>query len=318
MLSARTIKKDHFPNKCPICDSSESQVFCEVKNDGIIYFVRKCHNCLHYYSYGDLNIENSELYNDEVYKIVDNRGSIYSKIIDYESERVLKNIGRFYPKGSRLLDFGSGKGNFLFMAKKLGYEVTGIETATERAEFAEKKFNLKIIRSQYTGGKVADEAFDIITLFHVLEHLPNPKELLSNLIGHNLKENGMIIMEVPNLSSLQSQIAGNNWMHLDIPRHLSHFTKERLIRFVAELNLKVIKIEYFSLHLGVLGMCQSILSLFGYKNKILKDLKHYNFILILSVIIVLPFALIMEVISSIFNRGGIICVYCEKIPRILI
>ena len=62
-------------------------------------------------------------------------------------------------------------------------------------------------------------------------------------------------------------------MHLDIPRHMSHFTNKRLKKFTNELNLRIIREEYFSFHLGVLGMCQSILTLFGYNRKIIRHLK---------------------------------------------
>jgi 2-polyprenyl-3-methyl-5-hydroxy-6-metoxy-1,4-benzoquinol methylase len=305
---------EYINHQCPICNSSISQLYYEVKNENDTYWVRKCLTCAHYYSAGDLDINTDELYNDDVYQVIDNRGSLFSKIIEFEVSHILKNISRLHPKGLRLLDFGSGKGNFLFVAKKLGYQVMGIETAIKRAEFAEEKFGLEIIKSLYTGGKIVDEGFDIITFFHVLEHLPNPKEHLSSLIKHNLKEGGMIIIEVPNLSSLQSRIAKNNWMHLDIPRHLSHFTKERMIRFADESDLRIIKIEYFSLHLGVIGMCQSILSLFGYKKKIIRDLKHYNVMLILTLIGILPFAFTLEIISSIFNRGGVIRLCCQYSP----
>jgi SAM-dependent methyltransferase len=232
--------------------------------------------------------------------------------MDYEYGEVLKTISKWYSKASRVLDFGSGKGNFLFLAKKFGFDVLGIETAMERAEFAKQKFQLNISEEMYSEGKIGEGSFDVITLFHVLEHLPNPKEILSNLVKGNLAEKGLLILEVPNFSSLQSSIAKNRWMHLDIPRHLSHFTDKKLIQLTRELNFKVIKTEYFSVHLGVLGMCHTILSVFGYKGKIIKDLKHYNLKLVFGLLLILPLAFVLELVSSVFNRGGIVRLYCQK------
>ena len=300
--------------QCPICNNGEFERYYEVNNENGTYQVRKCLVCAHHYSAGYVNVTTDDLYNDDVYQVVDNRGSLFSKIIETEGRQVLKTISRLHPQGLRLLDFGSGKGNFLSVAKKVGYQVMGIETAIKRAEFAERMFGLKIKKSLYTGGKIEDERFDIITILHVLEHLPKPKEFLLNLLKDNLKEEGLVVVEVPNLSSLQSKIAKSNWMHLDIPRHQSHFTKERIIRFANEVDLQVIKIEYFSLHLGILGMCQSILSLFGYKEKIIRDLKHYNVLLMFLLIVVFPLAFILEIISSIFARGGVIRLYCKYSP----
>ena len=302
---------DYMNPQCPICNSGEFQPYYEVENENGTYQVRKCLNCAHYYSAGYVEATTDELYSDDVYRVVDNRGSLFAKIIENEAREILTTIRRLHPKGIRLLDFGSGKGNFLSVAKKFGYQVLGIETAAKRAEFAEKKFGLKVNKSLYTGGKIEEERFDIITILHVLEHLPNPKELLVNLFKDNLKEDGLVVIEVPNFSSLQSKIAKNNWMHLDIPRHQSHFTKDRMLRFANEIDLKVNKIEYFSMHLGILGMCQSILSLFGYKEKIIRDLKHYNVPLMIILIVVLPLALVLETISSMFGRGGVIRLYCK-------
>ena len=298
---------------CPICASSESTLYYTINNGGKTFTVEKCRQCSHYHTRFAFAVDSEKLYNDEVYQIVDNRESLYSQIMDHEYSMVLKYIGRSFPKGSRLLDFGSGKGVFLNLARKAGYESLGVETAGARADFAEQKYGLQIIRDMYESGPVSNQPFDVITLFHVLEHLPQPKQLIRNLIRDNLKAGGMLIMEVPNLSSVQSRIAGNKWMHLDIPRHLSHFSKVRMEEFCAELGLQIVRTEYFSWHLGVLGMCHSILSDFGYKGNIIRDLKHYNKKLLFGLLPVLPLAIVAEAVASFFKRGGVIRVYCRRL-----
>ena len=297
---------------CPICKSQDSKEYFKVRSEGQDYFVQTCSKCQHRYTWFDFDLGKDSLYTDEVYQIVDNRNSVYSKIMDYEYGKVLDQLNKHFVKGSTLLDFGAGKGVFLNLAQNSDFNVTGVETAEERADFAEKKYGLNIIRTMYQGGKIGSGNYDVITLFHVLEHLPQPQTVLKNMITANLKTDGILIIEVPNLSSLQSRIANNRWMHLDIPRHLSHFSKNRLEDFCDELNLEILKTQYFSLHLGVLGMCHSILSLFGYQGKIIADLKQYNKRLILALALVLPVAFISELIASAFKSGGILRVYCRQ------
>ena len=297
---------------CPICASSESTNIYSISAPEGTYTVEKCRHCQHHYTRFAFDIDEEHLYNDEVYQVIDNRESFYSRIMNHEYGKVLKYLGKQYPPGSRLLDFGSGKGVFLNLAKEAGFNPIGIETAEARADFAEQKYGLTVLREMYETGPVTTEPFDIITLFHVLEHLPEPKQLLKNLITDNLKPGGMLIMEVPNLSSLQSRIAEDKWMHLDIPRHISHFSQERMKKFCQESGLEIVRTDYFSWHLGVLGMCHSILSNFGYKGKIIRDLKHYDKTLLLGLIPILPIAFVAEVFASALKKGGVMRVYCRR------
>jgi len=292
---------------CPICNEIKYELVYEIRG----FMIVKCNDCKHIYTLIDKELNESELYTSGDYEKYDSRKTIFEKIIDYENQRIIDRIEKMVGKG-KILDFGSGKGNFLFLAKKRGYKVAGIETAIERAEFCEKNFQIEIIKSVYDSGKIGEEPFNIITLFHVIEHLPNPLKLLNNLINYNLEKNGLIIIEVPNLSSIQAIIARNNWMHFDVPRHISHFTSKKLLEIIRELNLKVICTEHFSFHLGVLGMCHSLLTILGYKGKIIKDLKNYDVKTIFFLCLIYPFALILEFFSSLFRRGGIIRVYCIK------
>ena len=143
--------------------------------------------------------------------------------------------------------------------------------------------------------------------------MQNPKSLLKELIENNLSNNGYLVIEVPLFDSLQSQLSGKHWMHLDPPLHISHFTKKSLYKLLHNLNLKPIKYRYHSIHLGILGMVQSILSLFGYKRNLIDQLKFNRRIpLSILIILVLPFAFIIELLAVLCNRGGIIRVFCKK------
>ncbi|WP_411275574.1 methyltransferase domain-containing protein, partial [Daejeonella sp.] len=143
-----------------------------------------------------------------------------------------------------------------------------------------------------------------------------PAELLNSLVMSNLKPGGLLVAEVPNFGSWQSKWAGNRWLHLDVPRHLSHFTEESLEKIIDKAGCRVIKKEYYSIHLGLVGMVQSIFTWFGYKGFLIADLKeNKNWILPFKVLITLPFAILLESLAVIFKKGGIIRFYAVYEPK---
>jgi SAM-dependent methyltransferase len=260
------------------------------------------------------DVDVAELYADDVYQVVDNRDSIFEKIILREAKRVLRQAECYLDGDSRmLLDFGSGKGQFLLQGKRMGWSSLGIETARDRAEFAKKKYGVEVKEELYSGGAVSEQKFDLITLNHVLEHLPEPMSILYELLEHNLQANGVLMIEVPRLDSWQSKIAGTNWMHLDIPKHLSHWTEQQLIAELEKMGFKPIGCRRFSIHLGVLGMLQSLASRTGYNGNIILALKRRRTLgLVIRVAFLLPSAVILELAAVPFSRTGIIGLYLRR------
>ncbi|MCR9084597.1 MAG: class I SAM-dependent methyltransferase, partial [Cyclobacteriaceae bacterium] len=119
--------------------------------------------------------------------------------------------------------------------------------------------------------------------------------------------------EVPRADSWQAQIAGGNWMHWDIPKHLTHWTEEILVENVEKLGFRKVATRSYSIHLGVLGMLQAFLSRLGFRENLILRLKRKKTIgLMLIVGLVLPFAWILEVVSIPFGKSGIVGVYFEK------
>ena len=87
--------------------------------------------------------------------------------------------------------------------------------------------------------------FDIVTFWHVLEHLENPKKLIQ-IIDEKLNNKGFVVIEVPNFDSLQRIIEKKNLIHFECPRHVSHFTKKSLLNLFDDKKFKLIKISTFS------------------------------------------------------------------------
>lgn len=276
------------------------------------YLIVECSNCSHRYTYYENDVDPAQIYSDDLYRVVDTRGSIFDKIMSHEYLNVLRNVRVMSPRNSLLLDFGCGKGKFLSLAAEMGFNVKGVEPALERAEYARRIYGLDVSSSYYEKGKIGNRRFDVITLLHVLEHLSTPRELVANLLCDNLAENGFVVVEVPNYASLQSKLSGSTWIHLDVPRHYSHFTPERLETFLQDVGLQVVKKEFFSSHLGVVGYAQMCATMFGYRRNVLEGLKKGNRLLFVGLAVVAPLCLVLELLSSAFNAGGIIRVYCRR------
>jgi 2-polyprenyl-3-methyl-5-hydroxy-6-metoxy-1,4-benzoquinol methylase len=253
------------------------------------------------------------LYQDEVYAVVDNRKSVFERIIFSEAKKVLQKAESILPNHSRrLLDFGSGKGLFLAVAKESGWEVLGIETARERAEFSREKYQVEVKQEFYSEGKIAENRYDLISLNHVLEHLPAPIQLLSKLLQSNLEPSGILYIEVPRADSWQAKIAGAHWMHWDIPKHLTHWTEAGLEKELRLIGFQKIAVRNFSIHLGVLGMLQALMRKMGFEGNLILLLKRKKSIgLLLKIAVFLPFAWVLEYVAALVGKGGIIGIYLK-------
>jgi 2-polyprenyl-3-methyl-5-hydroxy-6-metoxy-1,4-benzoquinol methylase len=306
---------------CPLCQERDPQqrstVFTIVKTTNERYEICRCHSCQMVYTYCDREVDPAELYDQNDYTVKDTRSSIFFKIQKWEYTAVIRYIKLISGiETPSIMDFGSGKGLFLHFADLERCIVKGIESSKPRAQYAKEYFGLDINTEYYSSGMVFKRKFDVLTTFHVLEHLQNPGVLLHNLVRSNLKEKGLLVVEVPNYNSWQSAWAGNTWLHLDVPRHIGHFTPESLEKVVKESGCRIVKKQYFSIHLGIIGMLQTIFSWFGYKGFLIAELKlKRNKALLLKISLVLPLAILLEGLAVLFNKGGILRYYAIHEPK---
>lgn len=152
----------------------------------------------------------------------------------------LKIINRYSGDDKTLLDVGCGTGDFLEVAQNNNWNVTGIEPNSKARQIANSKTNNSAFEIEYLKS-LKEHSFDVITLWHVLEHLPN-LEMHIELFNHLLKPNGTLIIAVPNYNSLDASFYQEFWAAYDVPRHLWHFSQNSMKRLFSNFNMKVIKI----------------------------------------------------------------------------
>lgn len=149
-------------------------------------------------------------------------------------QRKLKLINSFDLPGKSLLDIGAATGDFLATCKKGGWDVKGTEPNQKARSIAFQQ-GIQLLENNECLKK---HSFDVITLWHVLEHIENLFEFISQL-NELLKDNGRIIVAVPNYKSYDSEYYKEYWAAYDVPRHLWHFSKESIVKLFSKENIVV-------------------------------------------------------------------------------
>ena len=170
----------------------------------------------------------------------DGKRSLFEKVYQFVKtislKRKIKLLNSTSNKG-KLLDVGAGTGEFLRFAFKDGWEVKGIEPN----EKAKQRALDKGISFENTLSDIADNTYDVITMWHVLEHIPDLNECINDL-NRIIKPNGTIIIAVPNFKSFDAEFYGKFWAAYDVPRHLWHFSETSIDRLFSEKNIRLEKI----------------------------------------------------------------------------
>lgn len=161
--------------------------------------------------------------------------------------KVLKRIERQTSKG-KILDIGSSAGFFLAEAKSRSWETIGIEFSSWSKTYAEKTFGLTVHNQPLEKLDWKPESFDAVTLFDVIEHLTDPRQVLSEA-KKILKANGVLTLTTPNIESLAAKVTKEKWYAI-LPGHLFYFSPKTLEKILAETGFTVVEkrthTRYFS------------------------------------------------------------------------
>jgi 2-polyprenyl-3-methyl-5-hydroxy-6-metoxy-1,4-benzoquinol methylase len=164
---------------------------------------------------------------------------VYHLVKGVSLKRKLKLINSFHTDKKKLLDVGCGTGDFLQVAKQNNWIVSGIEPNENARALANKKTNNSVFEIEQLL-KFDSESFDVITLWHVLEHLPKLNEHIS-VLKKLLKPNGRLVIAVPNYKSFDAMYYKNFWAAYDVPRHLWHFSQTSISKLFSKVDMIVEK-----------------------------------------------------------------------------
>lgn len=157
------------------------------------------------------------------------------------ARRLVRRLRWDYPRWvgrGRYLDVGCGSGGALGAARALGWKVAGIEIDEAAAKKAQR-FSDEVYVGDIFAAPFAPGGFDLVTAFHVLEHVPDPIATLRRMLEW-LAPRGVLVLEVPNAGGVGAALFGRSWVPLDLPRHLSHFTRESLALAVEQAGGRII------------------------------------------------------------------------------
>jgi len=226
------------------------------------------------------------------------------------------------PKGKKILDIGSGRGWMLYFLKKyFKYNVAvGTQISENAYRFSRGKLGLEIYNKDLLDLELNSAKFDIITLWHVLEHVPAPEAYIQR-ISELLENDGLILIEVPNFNSWSRILSKKRWLAMDPAHHVTFFTPDSLGDLLEKYNFKIKKINTFSLEYSAFTSTQSLLNLMvGTNNYFFQWLQNgrINFKIIfhlLLFIVLFPGCFIFNSALYFSRKGEIINIIAEKNVR---
>ncbi len=164
----------------------------------------------------------------------------------------------------RVADVGGGACAFANALAATGCDVSVFEPNAANASFADTKAGVRFIAAPFDeravgASGIADGSLDAVTMWHALEHVPDPVATLA-LARRLLRPGGVLYVSVPNLDSLQADVAGTRWCYADIPRHLTHFSPEGLASRMRQAGLTGITPYWWNAEYEIFGWYQTLLN----------------------------------------------------------
>ena len=224
---------------CNICGSDDSKLFFKVGD----FEYRKCNNCGLVYQnprpvFEDLKTNYKDNYFEYEISNQDNFFNLMKlglkdiKFDDIYGEKV---------NGLKFLDIGCAMGKLLNYMKHKGWETFGVEICKESAEYGIKNYGLNIFVGTLFDASFPDNYFDVVHLSHLIEHVPDPKALLTE-IHRIVKKNGHMILTTPNVDGWHARIVKNKWRSA-IPEHVFLLSKKTMTKLLDITGFKILKQE---------------------------------------------------------------------------
>ncbi|OGF47678.1 MAG: hypothetical protein A2452_03345 [Candidatus Firestonebacteria bacterium RIFOXYC2_FULL_39_67] len=234
---------------CNLCKHNEIKNILRVKEyylfSSRIFDIGKCCYCGLVFIYPPLsNEELSKYYPDRFYEVPPE--DKLTKIMSIFPGRDKISIVEKTKKKGKILDIGCARGGFLEILKNRGWEAYGVDISTAACKYAKEKLGENnVFNGDITSLELTENYFDVITMWHVIEHATDPLAVLKE-VYKLLGPGGSVIINCPNYNSWQRVIFKNNWFALCAPQHLFHFTPVTLYMMLKQAGFSVIKKDYIN------------------------------------------------------------------------
>ena len=184
---------------------------------------------------------------------------IYRRIVLVDHLAFIRRAARSAaPMGrARILDVGCGPATVLGILKQEGFEVHGVDASARAAEVAKRDHGVDVSVGTLGEAGLASASFDTVVLLHVLEHVPDPGEVLV-AIGRVLRDSGRLVLQVPNIDSVQFRLFGTRWYGLDVPRHLIDYSRKAVLGLLDAHGFSVERVRHFNLRDNAPAMASSL------------------------------------------------------------
>jgi 2-polyprenyl-3-methyl-5-hydroxy-6-metoxy-1,4-benzoquinol methylase len=247
--------------QCPVCNKEEFKNFLVVTDNSVSkesFVIVECENCSFKFtnprpdaiSIGSYYESEEYISHSNIKTGIINRA--YHVVRSITTKQKVELINRYAPAKGSILDYGCGTGVFIKACKKDGWEIRGVEPSEKAREIAISETG-ELIASDLS--EIQGEKFEIITLWHVLEHIHDLNETMNELV-EMLSDEGTLIIAVPNADSHDAELYKENWAAYDVPRHLYHFTQPTMKRLLKKhkLNLQeVLPMKFDAYYVSMLS-----------------------------------------------------------------
>ena len=232
--------------KCPVCLERDFSLFEETKDyffTNESFTLSKCNACGFVFTNPIPKKESlGKYYETDEYLSHDSSkhgiiGKIYSAVREINLKNKYRIVSRYITTG-KILDLGSGTGEFLDYFKRRGWSTIGVEPNIQDREFAINNYSLSIVEEEDLA-LIESNTQDVITMWHVLEHVYDLNERMEALI-RILKKDSVLIIALPMIDSPDSIKFGKYWSGLDVPRHLYHFSSSTFELLANKYKFKII------------------------------------------------------------------------------
>jgi 2-polyprenyl-3-methyl-5-hydroxy-6-metoxy-1,4-benzoquinol methylase len=232
-------------DQCLICGQSKIHDLFTAKDHGISqenFIISECQNCKFQFTKNPPEEFNIGPYYEATKYIshTEDSPSLINKLYFYIRDFMFVKkyeIIRKYNSSNNFLDIGCGLAHFLNFVKSKNNNVTGIEKIESTAAIARSKFQIEILSPDFLLENKLKDKYDVITMWHVLEHLYNPNEYI-NAIKKLLNHHSILVIAIPNQSSADAEKYGAFWAGYDVPRHLWHFNPTNITSWVEQFGFK--------------------------------------------------------------------------------